>query len=72
MEHIKKYAFRIRKIIEHGGRKSEKHLEIQHRVFEQFCEWKDDRLVVHDKDLMLCALSIAKQLGLNDFKVYLD
>lgn len=60
---------RIRKIVESGGRHSEKWKLVHEKVYEQFVKWRNDGVEVHDADLCDAALLIADSLNLHDFKV---
>jgi len=50
-----------------------KFVEISAQLFEEFTSWKEQKMVVHDRDLKEAALIIAANLGLPHFKVnYFD
>jgi hypothetical protein len=42
---------------------------IREKLFEQLCEWKRQRQIVHDNDLKEAALLLAEQHDLLNFKI---
>lgn len=55
--------------MDEGGSHFWKWRSIKEKLFEKFCEWKADLLVVHDRDLKEYALLLADEMNLPDFKV---
>ncbi len=46
-----------------------KFVEISAQLLEEFTSWKEQKMIVHDRDLKEAALIIAANLSLPNFKV---
>ena len=63
-----KEIYRIREYVSRGGTNFSKWEQIDRIVYEEFCEWKNNRIIVHDRDLQETALLAAKKIKLDNFK----
>lgn len=55
--------------MEAGGTHFQKWRIINSELFDQFCDWKDKKIIVHDQDLHDAAILIAENINCPDFKV---
>ncbi len=62
----------MRDYIARGGSNFHKWKQIDQKVYDEFCEWKHNRLIVHDRDLLESALIAAEEFNALDFKVCLQ
>ena len=56
-----KEIYRKREYVSRGGTNFSKWEQIDRIVYEEFCEWKNNRIIVHDRDLQETALLAAKK-----------
>lgn len=59
---------RARELFSKGGSRLSKQQKLDQNVFQEFCEWKKQRMIVHARDLVDCALKHAEFLRLRKFK----
>lgn len=44
--------------------------ELRNRTFEEFVRLRQCHFVVHDRDLVQIAMTVAEEIGIENFKVY--
>ena len=60
----------MRYYISRGGRNIQKYRNIDEKVYEDFCEWKQKRFIVHDRDLLESAMLAAEHFQTHNFEVF--
>ena len=64
----RKVLQRMKKYVRQGGTSWYKYLLVREHTLEQFIKWKQERLIVHDRDMRDIALREARRLKLKNFK----